>query len=157
MRVFWHAHSNVAVDMLDEDAGILLVEDDRVDVMTVQRALKRIHVHNPLYVARTGVEALRMLRGEGSQKIHPQPALILLDLSLPKMSGIEFLQDLRGDAELQSLPVIVLTSSNKPRDRAAAYEYDVEDYIVKPHSFEEFANAMAIVLEHWQPVQGTSD
>lgn len=137
--------------MLDRNAGILLVEDDRVDIMTVQRALKRNRVRNPLYVARSGVEALGMLRGEGFTKIDPPPALILLDLSLPKMSGIEFLHDLRGDPELRSLPVIVLTSSNEPRDRAAAFEYDVEDYIVKPHSFEEFANAMAIVLAYWHP------
>ena len=135
--------------MLDKDACILLVEDDRVDVMTVQRALKRNRVSNPLYVARTAVEALGRLRGEGFDKIDPPPALILLDLNLPKMSGIEFLKELRADPALQSLSVIVLTSSNEPRDRAAAFEYDVEDYIVKPHSFEEFDKAMYTVLTYW--------
>ena len=89
--------------MLDKDASILLVEDDRVDIMTVQRALKRNRVSNPLYVARTAVEALGMLRGEGFTKIDPPPALILLDLNLPKMSGIEFLQELRADPALRSL------------------------------------------------------
>ncbi len=137
--------------MLDKDAGILLVEDDRVDIMTVQRAFKRNRVSNPLYVARTAVEALGMLRGEGFTKINPPPALILLDLNLPKMSGIEFLQELRADPELRSLPVIVLTSSNEPRDRAAAFEYEVEDYIVKPHSFEAFAKAMDTILAYWHP------
>ena len=67
------------------------------------------------------------------------------------MSGIEFLQALRADPALGDLNVIVLTSSNEPRDRAAAFEYDVEDYIVKPHSFEEFADAMATVLAFWSP------
>ncbi len=137
--------------MLDENAGILLVEDDRVDVMTVQRALKRNRISNPLYIARTGVEALAMLRGNGVSVISPLPALVLLDLNLPKMSGIEFLREMRDDPVLSSLSVIVLTSSDEPRDRAAAFEYDVEDYIIKPHSFEEFAQVMATVLSFWTP------
>lgn len=139
--------------MLDKDASILLVEDDRVDIMTVQRALRRNDISNPLFVARTGLEALAMLRGDGNT--NPiEPSLILLDLNLPKMNGIEFLKELRADPALHSLAVIVLTSSNEPRDRAAAYQYEVEDYIVKPHSFEEFAQAMATVLAYWSPVEG---
>ena len=134
--------------MLDANAVILLVEDDRVDIMTVKRALQKNDVTNPIYVARTGVEALGMLRGDGFPRIEPNPSLILLDLNLPKMGGIEFLKELRADPDLKSLPVIVLTSSNEPRDRAAAFEYDVEDYIVKPHSFEEFTSAMATILAY---------
>ena len=126
-----------------------LVEDDRVDIMTVQRALKKVDVSNPLYVARTGIEALGMLRGDGLPRIEPTPSLILLDLNLPKMGGIEFLKELRSDPVLKSLQVIVLTSSNEPGDRAAAYEYEVEDYIVKPHSFDEFSNAMSLILADW--------
>ena len=81
--------------MLNADETILLVEDDRVDIMTVQRALKKNQITNPLHVARTGLEALSMLRGEdGFDKISPPPSLILLDLNLPKMSGIEFLSEL---------------------------------------------------------------
>ena len=135
--------------MPNDDNVILLVEDDRVDIMTVQRALKKINVSNPLYVARTGVEALAMLRGDGVAGIEPLPSLILLDLNLPKMGGIEFLKELRADAALASMHVIVLTSSNEPRDRAAAFEYEVDDYIVKPHSFDEFSNAMSIILADW--------
>ena len=135
--------------MSDNDAVILLVEDDRVDIMTVQRALKKIDVSNPLYVARTGVEALGMLRGDGFPRIEPMPSLILLDLNLPKMGGIEFLKELRSDPVLKTLQVIVLTSSNEPSDRAAAYEYEVDDYIVKPHSFDEFSNAMSLILADW--------
>jgi len=136
--------------MLNKDAEILLVEDDRVDIMTVQRALKKNAVSNPLHVARTGLEALGMLRGEGDyEKLDPPPVLILLDLNLPKMSGIEFLREVRADPELKSLRIIVLTSSNEPRDREAAFQYDVDDYIVKPHSFDEFTRAMATILELW--------
>ena len=135
--------------MPDKDAGILLVEDDRVDIMTVQRALKKIDVSNPLYVARTGVEALEMLRGDGVPKIEPTPSLILLDLNLPKMGGIEFLKELRTDPALRTLQVIVLTSSNEPGDRAAAFKYEVDDYIVKPHSFDDFSSAIALILADW--------
>jgi CheY-like chemotaxis protein len=136
--------------MLDKDAEILLVEDDRVDIMTVQRALKKNAVSNPLHIARTGLEALGMLRGEGGrEKLDPPPMLILLDLNLPKMSGIEFLREVRADPELKSLRIIVLTSSNEPRDREAAFRYDVDDYIVKPHSFDDFTRAMATILELW--------
>jgi CheY-like chemotaxis protein len=141
--------------MPDNDAVILLVEDDRVDIMTVQRAMKRIDVSNPLHVARTGVEALGMLRGDGFPKIEPTPSLILLDLNLPKMGGIEFLKELRADPDLGTLQVIVLTSSNEPSDRAAAFEYEVDDYIVKPHSFEDFSNAMSIMLADW--IEGNRD
>ncbi|MCU7932324.1 MAG: response regulator [Candidatus Thiodiazotropha sp. (ex Cardiolucina cf. quadrata)] len=136
--------------MLKNDETILLIEDDRVDIMTVQRALKKNKISNPLRIARTGLEALDMLRGTPqSKKITPLPALILLDLNLPKMSGIEFLHELRNDPELKTLRIIVLTSSNEPKDRAAAFEYDVDDYIVKPHSFNEFTRAVATILALW--------
>ena len=136
--------------MLNKDETILLIEDDRVDIMTVQRALKNNNISNPLYIARTGLEAFDMLRGEdGFEKLSPPPALILLDLNLPKMSGIEFLRELRSDPKLKGLRIIILTSSNEPKDRAAAYEYDVDDYIVKPHSFDEFTRAMATILALW--------
>lgn len=133
--------------MIDETAGILLVEDDRVDVMTVQRALKTNSIRNPLQVARTATDALALLRGQGTEQSAPLPALILLDLNLPRMSGIEFLAELRKDPQLRDLSVIVLTSSNEPSDRAAAFQYEVEDYIVKPHSFDEFARAMRTVID----------
>lgn len=135
--------------MSKNDAVILLVEDDRVDIMTVQRAMKKIDITNPLCVARTGVEALGMLRGDGFPRIEPTPSLILLDLNLPKMGGIEFLRELRADPVLKNLPVIVLTSSNEPGDRAAAFEYEVNDYIVKPHTFDEFSDAISMILADW--------
>ncbi len=136
--------------MLDKEVGILLVEDDRVDIMTVQRAFKKNQVTNPLHVARTGLEALNLLKGEGCEKIDPPPGLILLDLNLPRMSGIEFLEEVRQDPVLRDIRIIVLTSSNEPRDREAAFKYDVDDYIVKPHSFDEFNRAIATILEFWE-------
>jgi CheY-like chemotaxis protein len=136
--------------MFDKGETILLVEDDSVDIMTVQRALKKNEISNPLVIARTGLDALSILRGEdGFEKISPPPGLILLDLSRPKMSGIEFLRELRRDPELKDLHIIVLTSSNEREDRVAAFEYGVDDYIVKPHSFDEFTRAMATILALW--------
>ncbi|NCA88634.1 MAG: response regulator [Gammaproteobacteria bacterium] len=133
--------------MSDPNGGILLVEDDRVDVMTVQRALKRRAITIPLHVARTATEALALLRGEGEVQFPSRPELILLDLNLPRMSGIEFLKALRADPALRDLRVIVLTSSNEPNDRAAAFRYEAEDYIVKPHSFEQFTTAIQTVID----------
>jgi len=142
--------------MIDRTATILLIEDDRVDVMTVQRALRMHHIDNPLFVARTAIEALDMLRGDGVPKIDPPPALVLLDLNLPRMSGIEFLEQVRADPALADLTVIVLTSSDEPSDRETAFKYEVEDYIVKPHSFGEFASAIKTVLSYVLP-QGESN
>jgi CheY-like chemotaxis protein len=142
--------------MLKKNETILLIEDDRVDIMTVQRALQKNNISNPLHIARTGLEALDILRGtNGVQKITPLPALILLDLNLPKMSGFEFLQELRNDPQLKSLRIIVLTSSNEPKDRAAAFEFEVDDYIVKPHSFDEFKRAVATILALWEQPETT--
>lgn len=128
--------------MAEASASILLIEDDRVDIMTVQRALKKHAIANPLQIARTATDALALLR-EAPDAL---PALVLLDLNLPRMSGIDFLRELRQDPQLRDLRVIVLTSSNEPNDRAAAFRYEVEDYIVKPHSFEAFATAVNMVI-----------
>ncbi|MCG8006686.1 MAG: response regulator [Candidatus Thiodiazotropha lotti] len=135
--------------MLSKNESILLIEDDRVGIMTVQRALKKNKISNPLFVARTGHEAFNMLRGDNGKE-QVTPALILLDLNLPKMSGIEFLHKIRNDPNLSDQRIIVLTSSNEPKDRDAAFEYDVDDYIVKPHSFSEFTRAIATILELWE-------
>ena len=100
---------------------ILLVEDDAVDVMNVQRAFKKNNIKNPLAVAGNGLEALCMLRGEeGFAKISPRPQIILLDLNMPKMNGLEFLKELRQDPELRSISVFVMTTSNDDRDRIEA-------------------------------------
>src|SRR4028119_2525748 len=96
--------------------NILLVEDDEVDVMNVQRAFKKNNIKNPLYIANNGLEALVMLRGNGNPPlVPPEQRIILLDLNMPKMNGIEFLRKLRADPELRLIPVIVLTTSNEDK------------------------------------------
>lgn len=131
--------------------NILLVEDDEVDVMNVRRAFKRHNITNPLYVATNGVEALTMLRSQQDKPavVPSTRRLILLDLNMPKMSGIEFLHELRTDPELKKTPVIVLTTSNQDKDRVEAYNLNVAGYILKPVTFTNFAETMATLNRYW--------
>lgn len=131
--------------------NVLLVEDDEVDVMNVRRAFKKNNITNPLYVATNGIEALAMLRNKDGNPaiVPPTRRLILLDLNMPKMSGIEFLHELRTDPELRKTPVIVLTTSNQDKDRVEAYNLNVAGYILKPVTFANFAETMATLNRYW--------
>lgn len=130
--------------------NILLVEDDEVDVMNVQRAFKKNNITNPLYFATNGIEALVMLRGIGNTQAFPRERrMILLDLNMPKMNGIEFLRELRADLELKSIPVIVLTTSNEDRDKVEAYNLNVAGYILKPVTFSNFVEAVGTLNKYW--------
>src|SRR5207237_10702795 len=122
---------------------ILLVDDDEVDVMNVQRAFKKNNIVNPLYIAANGLEALDLLRGQGVKAIPGPRRLILLDLNMPKMSGLEFLRAIREDPELRHLTVVVLTTSDDERDRIEAYNLNVAGYIIKPVTFAAFVEARA--------------
>ncbi|MBD0304280.1 MAG: response regulator, partial [Tolypothrix sp. T3-bin4] len=114
---------------LEKMLNILLVEDDEVDVMNVQRAFKKNNITNPLYIANNGLEGLAILRGNGDFPAMPRERrLILLDLNMPKMNGIEFLRELRVDAELKQIPVVVLTTSNEDKDKVEAYNLNVAGY-----------------------------
>ena len=129
---------------------ILLVEDDQVDVMTVRRAFERNKILNPLYVASNGIEALAMLRDD---RVPRDRRLVLLDLNMPGMNGIEFLRELRADPELRSTPVVVLTTSNDERDKVNAYGLNVAGYLVKPVTFPSFAELMAALNKYWTLVE----
>jgi CheY-like chemotaxis protein len=137
--------------MLEKVINILLVEDDEVDVMNVKRAFKKVNITNPLYIATNGIEALTMLRGsEGNPPQVPgQRRLVLLDLNMPKMGGIEFLQELRSDPHLKPTPVVVMTTSNQDKDRVEAYNLNVAGYILKPVTFANFIELMATLNKYW--------
>lgn len=136
--------------MDDRSLNILLVEDDELDVMNVQRAFKKNNIRNPLYVAGNGLEALAMLRGEGSGPHVPGTRrIILLDLNMPKMGGIEFLRELRNDPALRALTVIVLTTSDEERDKVDAYKLNVAGYILKPVTLQAFVEVMATLNKYW--------
>ncbi len=126
--------------MPEKKVNILLVEDDYLDIMNVERELKKINIAHPIHVARNGKEAFDMLKGNGVEKISPAPSLILLDINMPKMNGLEFLTELRHDPEFSHLPVFIMTTSNEESDRFAAQKLNVTGYIVKPLSFDKFDN-----------------
>ena len=138
--------------MSKKPLNILLVEDDEVDIMTVQRAFKKNNLlqDHKLFVANNGIEALNLLRGEGEQKIPPCNRLVLLDLNMPKMGGIEFLHELRRDQALKTTSVIVLTTSDEDRDKVEAYKFNVAGYIIKPVTFDKFVDTIAVIDEYWQ-------
>jgi len=129
--------------------NILLVEDDDVDVMNVQRAFKKGNITSPLYVARHGQQALEMLRGKSCSNIPNGQRLILLDMHMPKMGGIEFLQELRADVELRTIPVVMLTTSNEDKDRFNAYNLNVAGYLLKPVEFPKFVDMMTTLNKYW--------
>jgi len=129
--------------------SILLVEDDEVDVMNVRRAFQKNNITNPLKVAGNGLEALEFLRSPRDPASPNLPSLILLDLRMPKMSGIEFLREIRADPLLKKLIVIVLTTSDDEKDVLSAYDLNVAGYIVKPVTFDKFLQAMATLNLYW--------
>ena len=134
--------------------NILLVEDDEVDVMNVQRAFKKNNITNPLFFASNGLEGLYILRGSNAKTtIPPVRRIILLDLNMPKMNGIEFLRVLRADEQLQSIPVIVLTTSNEDKDKVEAYKLNVAGYILKPVTFSSFVETVATMNKYWSLVE----
>jgi CheY-like chemotaxis protein len=139
--------------MMDKSITILLVEDDEVDAMNVKRAFRKLKITNPLFVAENGLEALAMLRGDGAEKIIPRPKIILLDINMPRMNGIEFLQELRADPELKSISVVMLTTSNEERDKIAAYDLNVAGYILKPVVPDKFIEAISALNIYWALIE----
>lgn len=118
---------------------ILLVEDDLLDTMNVERELRKLQVTASLLKARNGREALDLLRGTPTQPPQePLPAVVLLDINMPRMNGLEFLTEIRADLRLRALNVFITTTSDEPSDREAFARLGVSGYIVKPLSFERF-------------------
>ena len=139
--------------MATNNFGIMLIDDDEVDIMNIRRSFKKNNILNPLYVANDGLEALAMLRGDGASKITPLPKVILLDINMPKMNGFEFLDVIRQDAELKSLSVFMLTTSNQDEDLINAYKYNVAGYIIKPVAMQDFMASVASLNMYWQLIE----
>jgi CheY-like chemotaxis protein len=136
--------------MDDRALTILLVDDDEVDVMTVKRAFTKANITNQVFVATNGAEALDLLKRDA---LPTTRRLILLDLNMPRMNGIEFLRALRDDEELRPTPVVVLTTSADERDRVDAYNLNVAGYILKPVTFVSFVETMATLNKYWTLVE----
>jgi CheY-like chemotaxis protein len=124
---------------------VLLVEDDSVDAMTVKRAFKDLKVMNPLTHRTNGEEALEYLRDKGNER----PCVILLDLNMPKMNGIEFLKVVKADDVLKKIPVVVLTTSKEEYDIMESFRLSVGGYIVKPVNYTKFVEAIRTIDLYW--------
>jgi CheY-like chemotaxis protein len=124
---------------------ILLVEDDRVDIMTIMRALKEIRVGNPLVSMENGEAALFHLQTPGIEN----PCIILLDLNMPIMNGIEFLQKVKQDDQLKRIPVVVLTTSEEQQDKVNSFNLGVAGYMAKPVDYRQFVEMMRSIDLYW--------
>lgn len=131
------------------EVSLLIVDDDDIDVIGVRRALEKLKIANPSFRAKDGLEALDMLR-DGS--ITP-PSIVLLDLNMPRMNGIEFLRELRGDKELTKTVVFVLTTSKAEEDMAMAYEKHIAGYMTKSAINRDFINAVGLLDHYWRIVE----
>lgn len=133
--------------------NLLLVDDDEVDVQGLKRAFTKSRIGNPIVVARDGVEALELLRGENGKAKLPKPHLILLDLNMPRMNGLEFLEVLRKDEDLKTAVVFMITTSKAEEDKARAYGHNVAGYIVKQDPANTFIQAVSLLEHYWKIVE----
>jgi len=124
---------------------VLLVEDDSIDAMTVQRAFRDLNVANPLKRATNGEEALAYLQNDANDK----PCVILLDLNMPKMNGAEFLRIAKANPVLRKIPVVVLTTSSEERDVVESFRLSVAGYIIKPVDYRNFVEAVRTIDVYW--------
>jgi two-component system response regulator len=137
---------------IENEVEILLVEDNPNDVELTLRALKKSKLTNKVHVAKDGAEALEYIFCTGAyndRKIEHCPKVILLDLKLPKVSGLEVLRKIKSDEQTKTIPVVVLTSSKEDRELVESYRLGVNSYIVKPVDFEEFVKAVANLGLYW--------
>ena len=138
--------------MIENMLDIILVEDNPVDIELTMDALQRHNLANRVKVLKDGEEAVNYIFRKGEYSdcgICEHPALILLDLNLPKIDGLEILRRIRSDERTKAIPVVVLTSSTMDKDRIESYNLGVNSYIVKPVDFDNFAKAVALIGFYW--------
>jgi CheY-like chemotaxis protein len=128
---------------------LLVVDDDEIDVMAITRGLREHQVANPITRAEDGIEALEILRGTHGEKRVGWPIIVLLDLNMPRMGGLEFLEEIRSDPALRHLVVFVLTTSDDEDDIAAAYSQNVAGYVTKNNAGEEFVDLIRLLRDYW--------
>jgi len=136
--------------MTERGLNIVLVDDDDVNVMNVQRAFVRGKISHPFWVAEDGLAALELLR---SGQVPAERRLVLLDMNMPRMDGVEFLRALRADDKLRHTPVVVLTTSDDDRDKMEAYDFNVAGYLVKPLLFSVFCELISKLHSYWSSVE----
>jgi CheY-like chemotaxis protein len=134
---------------------VLVIDDDIVDRMAIERAFKKLHMPNPIIEAVDGVEALERLRGENGHEKPRQPLVALLDLNMPRMGGIEFLDAIRADPQLRSTLVFVLTTSRAPMDRYNAYARNIAGYFLKQSPSRTFLETIEKLARYWGIIEFT--
>ncbi|CAM2070810.1 Response regulator [Sulfidibacter corallicola] len=139
--------------MSGKTVNILLIEDDDIDAEGVKRAFKKARIANPLLRAKDGVEALEMLRGENGKDVIPIPHLLLVDLNMPRMDGIEFMEELRGDPKFNKTIAFILTTSKRDEDKMAAYDLNVAGYLVKSKVGDGFVDMIDMLDHFWKIVE----
>lgn len=131
------------------EVSLLMIEDDDIDATALKRALQKLKLLNPVYRARDGLEGLDMLRGGDV----PSPYIILLDLNMPRMNGLEFLEELRSDPSLTHTIVFVLTTSKSDEDIMAAYREHVAGYLLKQRMDDDFLQVVSLLNHYWRIVE----
>jgi CheY-like chemotaxis protein len=124
---------------------VLLVEDDRVDALLVKKAFRSLKITNPIHHVENGEEALEFLQDSENNK----PWIILLDINMPRMNGIEFLEEAKKDEDMRNIPVIVLTSSVEQRDRIDAFKFGIAGYMVKPVTYSDMLELVEAIKKYW--------
>ncbi len=131
---------------------ILLIEDNKMDIELTLHAFKKAHIANTIHVAKNGEEGLDYLFGRGEftdRQTYPLPHLILLDLKMPRIDGFEVLRQVKATPVIKRIPVIIMTSSKEEGDRALSYDIGANSYLVKPVSFEGFADVVRQINGYW--------
>ncbi len=129
---------------MDTSKTILLLEDDLVDVMTIKRAMKQLNFENPMSVVANGEEGLAFLKNAKEL-----PGLIILDINMPKMNGIEFLQLMKQDEKFRTIPVVILTTSLEQQDKWNSFQLGISGYMVKPVDYDRFKDMMDSLKKYW--------
>ncbi|TWT40470.1 Response regulator rcp1 [Phycisphaerae bacterium RAS1] len=138
---------------MNRAVSVLVVDDDEVDQMAIERSFKRQKIANPIFAARDGIQALEQLRGTNGGPKVTRPYVILLDLKMPRMNGLEFLAELRRDPEHKQAIVFVLTTSRDERDKLGAYDHHVAGYILKSNVSREFVEVISLLDHYWRIVE----
>lgn len=133
--------------------NILLAEDDRIDEKAFLRAMQKLRIVNPVTVARDGVEAWEILKGENGRERLPRPHLIVLDINMPRMNGLELLDRIRADDKLHNSVVFVLTTSNDEQDKLEAFDLNVAGYMLKSDVGNSFVRAVELMDNYWRVVE----
>jgi CheY-like chemotaxis protein len=139
--------------MNSKPLNILLVEDDDGDAKAVQRAFHKARIANQIVRALDGIEALEMLKGARGKTKMPSPYLLLVDLNMPRMNGIQLVQALRADVDLRHAIIFILTTSKREEDKLAAYDFNVAGYIVKETAGQDFLNLVSLIDCYWRIVE----